>query len=287
MAKSALGRGFDSLIPNNFDTSLLLKENERIQKVNVSKIKASEYQPRKDFDEDLIDQLANSIKVHGMIQPIILSPDKDGGYTIIAGERRFRAAKQIKLETVPAIVRTAKDMERIELALVENIQRVDLSPYEQAVSLERLHQEFNLPYEYVAEQLGKALSTVTNLVRLLKLPKEAIEALNNRLITEGHARQIVALKDHPELQLPLLDNIIKNNWTVRQAEQFVINVRKGGIKNEDAIKKRISAETNETKALGKQLSAPVFIRRTAHGGKLEINFKSDEDLERIIKTLLG
>ena len=287
MAKSALGRGFDSLIPNNFDTSLLLKENERIQKVNVSKIKASEYQPRKDFDEDLIDQLANSIKVHGMSQPIILSPDKDGGYTIIAGERRFRAAKQIKLETVPAIVRTAKDMERIELALVENIQRVDLSPYEQAVSLERLHQEFNLPYEYVAEQLGKALSTVTNLVRLLKLPKEAIEALNNRLITEGHARQIVALKDHPELQLPLLDNIIKNNWTVRQAEQFVINVRKGGIKNEDAIKKRISAETNETKALGKQLSAPVFIRRTAHGGKLEINFKSDEDLERIIKTLLG
>lgn len=287
MAKSALGRGFDSLIPNNFDTSLLLNENERIQKINVTKIKASDYQPRKDFDQELIDQLANSIKVHGMIQPIILSPDKEDGYTIIAGERRFRAAKQIKLDTIPAIVRTAKDMERIELALVENIQRVDLSPYEQAVSLERLHQEFNLPYEYIAEQLGKALSTVTNLVRLLKLPKEAIEALNNRQITEGHARQIVALKDHPELQLPLLNNILKFNWTVRQAEQFVINVRKDGIKNEDAIKKRISAETNETRALGKQLLAPVSIRRTAHGGKLEISFKSDEDLDRIIKALLG
>lgn len=283
--KSGLGRGFDSLIPKDFDKSLVLEENERIQKLALDDLQPNPDQPRQHFDENALSQLASSIKQHGIIQPLVVSPGSvDGTYIIIAGERRWRAARLAGLKKVPAVVRTSKDLERLEIAIIENVQRVDLSPLEQAVSIERLHQIFNMTYDSIAERLGKASSTVNNIVRLLQLPEVARDALHQRDITEGHARAILALKDSPEKQAELLHLITKNSWSVRQAEQFVSTVKEG-IKKPKQMKTRMSTETPATKSLSKHIGVPVHIRRTAKGGKLEIAFKSDEELEHIIEQL--
>lgn len=280
---AGLGKGFDALLPQDFDESLLLDKSERVQKISLSKLKRASNQPRKSFDYKSIQELANSIKIHGVLQPIIVSPSGDE-YVIVAGERRFRAAKLAGLESVPAIIRTAKDLERLEIALVENLQRVDLSPLEEATSLQRLHDQFNLDYSYIAKELGKGASTVTNMVRLLQLPKSVKDALTSNEISEGHAKALLSLNGEPEHQSVLLENIKKNDWSVRRAEQFVVGL-KSGKHNIETIKQHMKVETNETKALGQKISAPVTIRRTANGGKLEIGFKTDNDLERIISLL--
>ncbi|MGF7228983.1 MAG: ParB/RepB/Spo0J family partition protein [Candidatus Saccharibacteria bacterium] len=282
--KSGLGRGFDALIPQDFDKSLLLEDNERIQQISLDALIANPDQPRQHFDEVALEQLAESIKRYGIIQPLVVSPRKDGGYAIVAGERRFRAAKKAGLTKVPTVVRTSEELEQLEIAIVENVQRVDLSPLEQAVSIERLHQQFNMKYDAIAERLGKAASTVNNIVRLLQLPETAREALHARKISEGHARAILALKDMPEKQLELLAQIIKHEWSVRQAERFVTSIKEG-YKEAPATRKRMDTETPATKKLSRQFGTPVQIRRTAKGGKLEIAFTSDEELERLITQL--
>ncbi|HSD56467.1 MAG TPA: ParB/RepB/Spo0J family partition protein [Candidatus Saccharimonadales bacterium] len=282
--KSGLGRGFDALIPQDFDKSILLEDNERVQKIAVEELKANPNQPRQHFDKQALEQLAESIKNHGVVQPLVVTPNKDGGYAIIAGERRWRASQLANLKKVPAVVRTMKELEQLEVAIVENVQRVDLSPLEQAVSIERLHQQFNMTYEAVAKRLGKATSTVNNTVRLLQLPEQARDALHEKKISEGHARAILALKDTPAKQLELLHNIVKQDWSVRQAERFVISV-KDGFKETKDTKKRMQTETAETKTLSKRIGAPVHIRRTAKGGKLEITFKTDEELTKVLEIL--
>ncbi len=281
-----LGRGFDSLIPQNFDNSILVAEDERVQKLDIQLLAPRAEQPRQYFDETALDELADSIRTHGVLLPLVVTAKDDGTYQIIAGERRWRAAKLAGLKTLPAIVRTLKELEQLEIALIENVQRVDLAPMEQAVSIERLHQQFSLPYEAIAKRLGKATSTVANIVRLLQLPDAAREALIAGRITEGHARAILALKDYPEKQAALLQNIEKQGWSVRQAEQYVVSV-KAGFQADTIAKKRVATETPETKALSKRFSTPVHIRRTARGGRLEIVFKTDEELARITKLLSG
>lgn len=284
MGKTGLGRGFDSLIPKSVDTAVLFDDPDRVQKIALADIVANADQPRQHFDDDALAGLAESIRQHGILQPLVLTPNGSGKYGIVAGERRWRAAKLAKLAKVPALVRTTKELERLELAIVENVQRVDLSPLEQAVSIERLHQQFSMTYEAIAKRLGKASSTVNNIVRLLQLPEDAREALHAGKISEGHARAILALKDSPEHQAQLLIYIVKQGWSVRQAEQFVISVKEG-FKEKTATKERMSTETPATKQLSKRLGAPVYIHRTAKGGKLEIGFKSDEELERILASL--
>lgn len=282
--KMGLGRGFDTLIPQNFDKSLLLDDNERIQKIPAGELVPNPDQPRQHFDEEALKQLAESIKQYGIVQPLVVTP-VDKGYAIVAGERRWRAAKLAGMQKVPVIVRTVKQLENLEIALVENVQRVDLSPLEQAVSIERLHQQFSMTYVDIARRLGKADSTVVNIVRLLQLPEEARKALESKNITEGHARTILSLKDLPEKQLELLKAIQKNGWSVRQAEQFVTSIREG-FKESKETKERMRSQTPATKSLSKKIGgAPVFIRRMAKGGKLEIAFKSDEELEKILATL--
>ena len=283
MTKSGLGRGFGSLIPQNFDDSILLDENERVHRLSLDRLNPGASQPRQQFDDTALSELAASIKQHGILQPLVVTPRGDG-YDIIAGERRWRAAKLAKLTSVPAIVRTLKEIEQLEIALIENVQRVDLSPLEQAVSIERLHEQFNMTYEQIGKRLGKSVPSLSNAVRLLQLPEAAKVALTQKEISEGHARAILALKDNPQLQQKLLELIKAHAWSVRQAERFVASV-KVGIKDEQGTKARVSTQTPETKILSKQLAAPVQIRRTAKGGKLEINFVSDEDLARIINLL--
>lgn len=281
-ASRGLGRGFDSLLPGNFDTTVLADPSERIQKFDVGLIDANPDQPRQHFDSDALNELASSIKQHGILQPLVVSP-VGSRYLIIAGERRWRAAKLAGLKQVPAIVRTAAELEQLELAIIENVQRVDLSSLEQAVSIERLHQQFSTPYEQIAKRLGKAHSTVVNIVRLLQLPDEARGALEARDITDGHARQILALKKQPELQLELLRLIMNNGWSVRQAERYV-SAHKEGVVEAEAKTQRAETETPATKALAKRLSTPVHIKRTARGGKLEITFKDDDHLATLLDT---
>ena len=282
--KSGLGRGFDSLIPQNFDKSLLFEEQERIQKLPIELLSANPDQPRQTFDKQALEQLADSIKQYGVLQPLVVTAQSDDTYIIIAGERRWRASQLAGLKKVPAVIRTAKELERLEMAIVENVQRVDLSPLEQAVSIERLHQQFNMTYETIAKRLGKAASTVNNIVRLLQLPEEARKALGDKKITEGHARAILALKDITEKQLELLHAILKHDWSVRQAERFVVSVKEG-FSEKKATRQRMQTETPATKKLSKRLSVPVHIRRTAKGGKLEIGFKSDDELQKVLDIL--
>jgi ParB family transcriptional regulator, chromosome partitioning protein len=279
-----LGKGFDTLLPQNFDSSLLLTDEDRIQKVDIAKVQANAEQPRTHFDETALQELAASIKQYGILQPLVVTPLAGGKYEIIAGERRWRASKLAGLDKVPVIVRSTKELEKLELALIENVQRVDLSPLEQAVSIERLHQQFSLSYDAISKRLGKAPSTVNNIVRLLQLPTAAREALQDRKITEGHARAILSLKDAPERQEELLWSIINEGWNVRQAERYVTS-HKAGVVEKKAVKARVDTETHETKALGKRLGTAVHIRRTAKGGKLELKFTSDDELGRLIKLL--
>jgi ParB family chromosome partitioning protein len=281
--QTGLGRGFGSLIPQDFDTSALLVDDaERVQKLAVDFLEPNPDQPRTIFDDEALHELAASIKRYGVVQPLVVKP-KGKKYQIIAGERRWRASKLAGLKSVPALVRTSKELEILELALVENVQRVDLSPLEQAVSIERLHQQFNLSYKIIAERLGKAETTVNNMVRLLQLPVDARAALQNGQITEGHARQVLALKDAPEQQAELLQLIVTNGWSVRQAERFVTAVKDGYKKTESAA--RMATETIETKRLSQRYSTKFRIHRTAKGGRLEIAFTDDTDLSRLLSEL--
>lgn len=281
--QTGLGKGFESLLPQNFDASILVDENERVQKINLDDLRANPDQPRKTFDQEALRELSSSVKRYGILQPIVVTPAASGHYLIVAGERRFRAAKLAGLKTVPALVRTSEELERLEIALVENVQRVDLSPLEQAASIYKLHDQFNIEYETIAGRLGKAQTTISNVVRLLQLPPEARTALTEGKITEGHGRAILAVKD-PEKALELLGLIIKNHWTVRQAEQYV-TAHKAGVKDSVKVRERVAKTTPETKQLEKLLKTSVTVRRLAKGGKLEIAFKSDADLSRLIKKI--
>jgi ParB family transcriptional regulator, chromosome partitioning protein len=283
--KRGLGRGFESLLAPDFDKArLLASKDDRIEHVALDKLEANPMQPRRHFDEKTLNELAVSIKKYGVVQPLVVMPVKNGTYTIIAGERRWRAAVIAGLNEVPAIVRSSKMIEQLEVALIENVQREDLHLLDQAISLERLHEQFSISYDEIGARLGKSPSTIINIVRLLQLPDFATEALNQHKITEGHARQILALKGHLEDQRILLDSIIKNGWSVRQAERFVLGYKESR-KDTKQAKAHVRTETPLTRRLGKKLETPVRIRRMAKGGFLEISFTSEEDLTRIIKNL--
>lgn len=284
-SKIGLGKGLDALIPKSFDSSLL-DDNEKVQNLPISKVEPNPDQPRKLFDESVLAELADSIKIHGIIQPLVVTKQGEE-YRIIAGERRWRAAKIAGLKAVPAIVRSMKLIEELEVAIIENVQRVDLSPLEQASSIERLKDQFSLSYKEIAQKLGKAVPTVSNIARLMQLPDEAKEALANNSITEGHARTILSLKDNPDKQKELLASIIKFGWSVRQAEQFVVIYRDKGVKEKTQVKKHMASTNKQTEQIAKRLGTPVSIKRTAKGGAIEVFFKDDNDFERITKLFLG
>lgn len=283
MTKQTLGRGFDALIPKDFDKSILDNDSSRVQKLLITDIVPNPGQPRSEFDDAAHTELVASVVRHGVLQPIIVVRAEGKGYRIVAGERRWRAARDAKLTQIPAIVRSLKELDEIELSLIENIQRVDLSPLEQALSVFKLQQQFNLKLDEIALKLGKAPSTLSNLTRLLQLPEPARQALASGRISEGHARAILALKSDKSRQEQLLNSILNNNWTVRQAEQFVLAAKKGA-----SSQKATSAtadETELTKGLSRDLNTTVKIKRTARGGQLIIHYKSDNELEQIAQKL--
>lgn len=277
-----LGKGLDTLIPTNLDASIL-HDSEKIEKIPLSKIVTNPDQPRQHFDEEALQELAESVKQHGIVQPLVVTKSENQ-YRIVAGERRFRAAIIAGLGEVPAIVRTMKDLEELEIALIENVQRVDLSALEQAASIQKLHDQFSMSYEAIAGRLGKATTTVHNIVRLLRLPSDSKEALAKGQITEGHARSILAVKDSSK-QRALLNHIMYDRWSVRRAEQFVT-----AIKNETVSKRPLNdhmTETNpSTEKLASLLQTKITIKRMAKGGKLELHFNDDAQLDDLVQKLL-
>lgn len=271
-----------ALISEDLDRSILRENNERVQKLLITDIVPNPDQPRREFDEQALNELAASIRQHGILQPLIVTRHGNA-YRIVAGERRWRAAGIAKLSEVPAIVRSLRELEQIEMSLIENIQRVDLSPLEQALSVYKLQQQFNLALDDIAKKLGKAPSTISNLTRLLQLPDAASRALRQGKISEGHARAILSLKQSPDKQEQLLNSILNNGWTVRQAEQFATAAKEGA--DAEAAKGRTASETALTRNLGQKLGTKVQIKHTAKGGNLVLRFDSPEHLNDIVDKI--
>lgn len=285
MAKQSLGRGFDSLIPKDLDPALLGEDKHRVQKVLINDIIPNQEQPRSNFSDQALGELTDSIKRHGVLQPIIIVRHGNRQYRIVAGERRWRAAGAAGLTHVPAIIRSLEELEQLEIALIENIQRVDLSPLEQALAIQRLQQHFSLTLEEIAQKLGRAVSTLSNLTRLLQLPLKVRQLLANRQISEAHARAVLALAKRPAAQEELIRHIIEKGWTVRQAEQFAVAAKKGLVGREATV--RTASESPLTKSIAESLKLPVRIVRTARGGRLVISFNSEAELKRLSEQLLG
>lgn len=290
-APRGLGRGFDSLIPTQlleeeFDPTQ--EQDERLSELRmlkVANIVPNPHQPRRTFDQGSLEDMADSVREHGVMQPIVVTKKGDK-YELVAGERRWRASKIAGVIEIPALVRSYDDQKKLELALIENLQREDLNPLEIATAYLKLQQQFNLRLEDIAKRAGKkGVSTVSNTLRLLSLPKEAKQALIEHRISEGHARQILAIKE-PEIQQELLNHILRGEWSVRKAEQFVIGYKEGE-KDRQAAVAKVKTETPATKNLSKRLGTPVVVKHMAHGGRLVIDFKNEDDLERITGLLLN
>lgn len=285
--KSSLGRGLDALIADNSTTQQT--DNSLIKEIDLSKIETNPYQPRKHFDEDALNELAESIKLLGIIQPITLRKvEGENKYQLISGERRYRASKIAKLETIPAYVRTADDQGMMEMALVENIQREDLDAIEVALSFQQLITECKLTQEILSERVGKKRSTVTNYLRLLKLPPKIQLGIKTRSISMGHAKAIINIEDN-DTQLMVFEQILKYNFSVRKTEEVVRELNEGGGKNNKTKKTKAKAP-KEYKVLETHLSnhfnSKVDFKINDNGkGKIVIDFKSTEDLERIIEII--
>lgn len=302
MSKFGLGKGFDALIPTdlvdeNFDpTATQDGKISDLRVIAISEISPDSEQPRQNFDEEHLKTLAESVKEHGILQPIVVVP-KNGKFEIVAGERRYRAAKIAKLKKVPAIIRTLSAQHKLELSIIENVQRADLNPLETATAYLKLKNQFNLTDAEIATRVGKAISTISNQMRLLSLPEFVKSALISGEITEGHARQILALAaagGDEKLQKQLFDLIIKENWSVRKTEQFIIGFKKGDNSSKKSersasARRAVMSETDFTRELSKKLnlkSTQITQKTTARGGEIIIKFTDDKELEKIKSRFL-
>lgn len=287
MSKFSLGKGLDALFPSDMDAREVAVGKQGITEVKIANITPMKGQPRTVFDDDKIEQLSYSIKKHGILQPLVLLDVGGGKFQIIAGERRFRAAQKAGKTHVPAVVRNATELEQLELALIENIQREDLNPIDQAIGVRRLHEDFSQDYATIAKSLGKAESTISNMVRLLSLKKEYIEALRDGLISEGHGRALLALAHSDSAQNTLYEGITKGHWSVRRAELFVSS-HKAAKGQREVLKKKMAEQNHLTKELSVRLdNREIKIQRRANGGYLSIYFSDDDDLDKITKSLLS
>ncbi len=286
----SLGRGLDSLIPqkpiktkfSNEDINKLDDKN-RILQIDIDKIQLNPHQPRKRFDHAELEELTESIKLYGIIQPLVVTQIDDNHFQLIAGERRLRASQILNLKTVPVIVRPAKEQEKLELALIENLQRKNLNPIEEAISYKRLIDEFNLKQEDIAKRMGKKRSTIANTLRLLTLPEEIQKAILDEKISEGHARAIASLPNEKE-QKEFLKKIINNQMTVRQAEGQVKKVK---IKSHLRTVKIDPIVLTREEKLRDLIGYKVSIKNKGKGGEIVIMYDSPEDLNEIYKKLLA
>ena len=279
---NALGRGFESLIPTDLDLiedefDPTSEEDEKVSKlveIEISKIVRDEEQPRKDFSDESLNALANSIKEHGILQPIVVTKEEEN-YKIVAGERRWRAAKLAGLEKVPAIVRTIDGQNRLELSVIENAQREDLNAIELATAYAKLKTQFNLSVKEIATKIGKSEQTVENFIRLLKFSDDVKKVMVKEKLTEGVMRPLVSAE--PEIVEKALPRIVEEGWTARKVEQFVAENKK---KSSTVAVKESSYRRDEEK-ISKKYNANAKI----HGRSITITCKSKEELEQLIERL--
>ena len=291
--KPALGRGLSALLENS-DTDIRSKsyaENASeilgsIAQIKLAEIEANPFQPRTNFEEESLQELATSIKELGIIQPVTVRKTGLHRYQLISGERRFRASKMAEVESIPAYIRVANDQELLEMALVENIQRESLDAIEISISFQRLIEECNLTQEKMSERVGKKRSTITNYLRLLRLPAEVQLAIRNRQLSMGHARALINIEDHGEL-MKLFRKTIKEGLSVRRVEELSKNLKPESQQREKKKSIDLSfADQKFVEEMRKFLGTNVNIQKTDDGkGKIVIPFKSDDDLERIVDLM--
>ncbi len=285
--KPVLGRGLSSLIPGSSAkgggtaswgaTMNTVSTGEQIVEIPIDAIVANPWQPRTSFDHDKLEELASSIKEFGIIQPLVVTLKAPGQYQLVAGERRLKAAKIINLATVPAVVRKIEDQKKLEISLIENVQRHNLNPLEEAVSYKRLMDEFSLTQEEVAQRVGKSRSSVANFLRLLHLPKRVLEALEQETITFSHAKVILSYQTEKE-QLKAFDHIIRGSLSVAASAKPPRNPQspRGGDPVLRSWEEKVKAK----------LGFSARIKKLPNGGVIEISFSSDEDLKALLDSLL-
>jgi ParB family chromosome partitioning protein len=282
--KRGLGRGLDALIENveKVEKTEEKPADDSVRTLPIDSLRPNRFQPRSHFDESAVEELAESIRTQGIIQPLVVTPEGDG-YAIIAGERRWRAARRAGLESVPVVVRqVADDRELLELALVENLQRSDLNPIEEAEAYAALQEKFGLSQEAVASRVGKARTTVTNSLRLLRLPDEVLELLREGQLTAGQARPLLGLTNHEE-QILLADRAVREGLSARDLERLSAAPQERPKKKPDRPVEVHTAAAEEK--LTRRLQTRVEIRRQGKGGQLRIHFHSEEELMRLYDVL--
>ncbi len=291
--KKGLGRSFDSLIPTelldeSFDPTADQDDQvSDLRNIKISEIEPDENQPRRRFDDAALNELAESIRVHGILQPIVVTA-KGGKYQIVAGERRYRAAKLAGLDKVPALVRTMNGQHRLEISLIENLQRADLNPIEVATAYLKLRDQFSLTLEQVGERVGgRSISSISNSIRLLKLPDFVRQKVAEGVVNEGQVRPLIEL-DEAQIKL-ILPRIISESWSARKVEQYIVQLKKvDKSDNEKSAKVEAAPFAENTKRIHARLMAPVEVKTSARGtGHIMIRFKDEAEFYRIADLLEG
>lgn len=300
MEKYGLGRGLAALIPGG---SLSEEEGAKVEEVSVNAISPNPYQPRTDFNEEKMEELVNSVRQHGILQPVLLRRTGIEHFELVAGERRFRAAQMAGLKTLPALIRDFTDQEQLEIAIVENVQRDDIGPVEMARAFKRMMDEFKMTQEIVAQRTGKSRSTVANLVRLLNLPDEVLDSLEHGEITEGHAKAILLLFEDWR-QIILWQQVISKKLTVRETEKRARDLQEEVDKTSAQPLPTPKAEPRKggslapaersdpniadvTDRIQQSLGTKVTLKQNSNGtGRIEIEFYSAQELERLVEFLV-
>ena len=280
--RKALGRGLGALL----GTSEL--DVEQLREIDIDRILPNSQQPRKNFDEEALEELANSIRQHGVVQPIVVRALEDGFFQLIAGERRWRASQRAGLTRVPAVIRQAGEHDTLEIALIENLQREDLNPLEEAQAYEKLIVDFGMTQDEVARRVGKNRATVANMLRLLKLPDQVQQWVRDNKLSTGHAKALLSLSE-PGAILDAAKRVIQGNLSVRHTEMLVGRIAKGEIQTGDSA---VDSEVEDPnvkaaiRSLEQVVGTKVAIHETGGKGKIEIHFYSFEEMHRLYEGLL-
>ena len=281
--RKALGRGLSALMGTPEP------ESEPLREIDIDRILPNSHQPRKSFDEESLEELANSIREHGVVQPIVVRPIEDGFFQLIAGERRWRATQRAGLSRIPAVVRDAGDHEALEIALIENLQRQDLNPLEEAHAYDRLIFEFGMTQEEVARRVGKNRTTVANMLRLLKLPPEVQQWLRESKLSTGHAKALLSLSELDAI-VAAAKRLIQGNYSVRQAEILIARISKGETGPDGNIAVPEVPDPNvraAIRALEQVIGTKIVIHENGGKGRIELHFYSFEEMHRLYNGLLS
>ncbi|WP_139892024.1 ParB/RepB/Spo0J family partition protein [Bacillus sp. D386] len=274
-----LGKGLDALIAN-----MEVSKEEVVQEIALKNLRPNPYQPRKSFQPEAIEELKNSILQHGILQPLIVRKSSIKGYEIVAGERRFRAAKEAKMKTVPAVVREFDDRQMMELALLENLQREDLNPVEEGAAYQSLLRNLDITQEELAKRMGKSRPHIANHIRLLSLPALIQDYISQGKLSMGHGRALLSLKSKKDIK-PLADKVIKENLNVRQLEGIIQGLNESVPRETKKVPAKDIFIQERENQLRERFGTTVNIKQNNKRGKIEIEFFSNEDLERLLEIL--